>query len=133
MTIVQAVDLYFQNGFKKLNHHSVSTFFPDSLCDIYFPWHRHPIEGINGNWCIFRKTQAMCERNRPYSGQKRRNRYRHSARFANGFVPQSLLTTVQHFNWSTTACTARHKHCHHHCQHHVTCCCRSDVAVDVML
>ena len=38
-----------------------------SFCGIfYFPWHRHQTEGIDGFYCLFRKTQAMCgERNCP--------------------------------------------------------------------
>ena len=30
------------------------------LCGIfYFPWHRHQIEGINGFYCLIRKTQIL--------------------------------------------------------------------------
>ena len=33
--------------------------FSISLCVIfYFPWHRHQVEGTNGFYCLFRKTQA---------------------------------------------------------------------------
>ena len=32
----------------------------------YFPWHRHQIEGTNGFYCFFRKTQGKWgERNYP--------------------------------------------------------------------
>ena len=65
--------VYFHQSFPSLELVSPQQVFTISLCGVfYFPWHRHQVEGTNGFYRLFRKTQAKWVNDVAQTSKRRR-------------------------------------------------------------